>query len=754
MKCILSIAFMCIAGACIHAQSCPSGATPIQSGGTCATTAAGALANLGGAALAGAAFTGGVSGPSLPITPYQFGLPMDPTGVADSTAAFQAAINYAGTIPGELVTVPVGTYKVCGLQPYVHNTFAIMRLAGPANDRQRGNASGPQYGNAQSGPWSSFSTTLQCPSGDMFTIPSTATGGTYISVSGLALLETSSTNSGHIFNFGSSPNAVDFALTDVLLGQYNPAKSWIVGSGGMQEMTMDHIFGAVAAGNTVPAVQLDGTINVIDIGHTNFYYVGSGSTYSQHYLFELNQNSGTASNVHIHDSLCESATAGCFNLNDVSNASIDDVNDYDPPTTPTAPFITIGSASGQVELKSVYSNNLANGWSTPDIVCPSGVCEFHNSQLSNAYLGGVFLDQRTLLAAHYLDYTPAQQTDAALMGVWSTKDGFSGGGMTGNLATDSDGLAAASWGQHVSGAGSAPTVTTGQNDPLGGTSAVKIIFAIPASPAWDDLSEWRQIVSPATGTGTFTLSMWVKSCSGNVTLEINDNNIGDAITVGTSWQRYYTTFFSTLSTARPAIGLNGNVGGSGSACVYVYGAQFTPGIDIHPYVSTTYAGAAVPIAPGEYVNGKPVISSLTNDCTLANPNAITCTKSNGVAFGSLAFLNTSPATPSSSGTGATLVGPREYYVCTGTCAPTLPVPPVSGSSYEFCVSNDMGVSTAITFGAIGSGVMYPKGDGTGWGTAGTGTFTMPAAAGNKVCFVSKDATHYNLESITGSGTAN
>jgi hypothetical protein len=67
--------------------------------------------------------------------------------------------------------------------------------------------------------------------------------------------------------------------------------------------------------------------------------------------------------------------------------------------------------------------------------------------------------------------------------------------------------------------------------------------------------------------------------------------------------------------------------------------------------------------------------------------------------------------------------------------------------------NDMGVSTAITFGAIGSSVMYPKGDGSGWGTAGTGTFTMTAAAGNKVCFVSKDATHYNLASITGTGTA-
>jgi hypothetical protein len=68
--------------------------------------------------------------------------------------------------------------------------------------------------------------------------------------------------------------------------------------------------------------------------------------------------------------------------------------------------------------------------------------------------------------------------------------------------------------------------------------------------------------------------------------------------------------------------------------------------------------------------------------------------------------------------------------------------------------NDMGVSTAITLAALGSSAMYPKGDSSGWGTAGTGTFVLSAAAGNKVCLVSKDATHYNLASINGTATVN
>ncbi len=589
------------------------------------------------------------------VNPAAFGT-VDPTGVADSTAAFQAAIN-----TGLQVAVPPGKYQVCGLLPYVLNDWGIIHLVGPANDRQRQG----QYNDSQPG------TELVCASGDMFVEPSTPPAITIVGISGFEL--ESATGGGHIFNFGSA-YIVDFEMTDIFFSQNNPAKSWIVGSGGMQEMTMDHVFGTVAAGNTVAAVQLDGAINVMDIGDLNISSMGTSGSYSAHYLFELNQNSGVASNVHIHDSLCEQATAGCFNLNNIGNASIDDVQNYDQPTTPTAPFITIGSASSQVELKSLFSDY--GTASTPDLVCPAGVCEFHNTTLTYANLGGVILDQRALLAAHYLDYTPAQRTDAALMGVWSSGDGFSGGGMTGNLLTGSDGLTTG-WYTRQGGTGSVPVTVPGQPDPLGGKNAVQVTFATSAGTQGNDYSQYYQTVTPIT-SGVYTNAVWVKSCSGTAIFEATNGLLeGQVFTATTTWQRFFSTANDSGTLAQIDIGLHDAVTPitGVTSCLVIYGEQFTPGIAVNPYVSTTWANAAVPIATGVYLNGQPVAfgsGNVTNnaqtqaaivpntapaagqdlvgnaggtayapvtmsgDCTRSSSGAITCTKSNGTALGPLA----------------------------------------------------------------------------------------------------------------------
>jgi hypothetical protein len=98
-----------------------------------------------------------------------------------------------------------------------------------------------------------------------------------------------------------------------------------------------------------------------------------------------------------------------------------------------------------------------------------------------------------------------------------------------------------------------------------------------------------------------------------------------------------------------------------------------------------------------------------------------------------------------------LTGPREYYVCTGTCTPTPPVP-VAG--YEFCIYNDNNVATAITLQALGSSAMYENSARTAYGTAGTGTLALSAAAANKVCIVGRDATHYSTVSYNGTVTVN
>ena len=108
-------------------------------------------------------------------------------------------------------------------------------------------------------------------------------------------------------------------------------------------------------------------------------------------------------------------------------------------------------------------------------------------------------------------------------------------------------------------------------------------------------------------------------------------------------------------------------------------------------------------------------------------------------------------TPLTAGASGTLYAPRGYYVCTGVCTVTVPVPQVG---FEFCVMNDDNISSVITLAALGSGARYESTARTSYGTAGTGTFTSGGAAGDKVCIVGRDATHYLTTTYTGTWTAN
>ena len=110
---------------------------------------------------------------------------------------------------------------------------------------------------------------------------------------------------------------------------------------------------------------------------------------------------------------------------------------------------------------------------------------------------------------------------------------------------------------------------------------------------------------------------------------------------------------------------------------------------------------------------------------------------------SLADLTTGTSKTFSAGSG--------YFECTGTCTITMPVP-VAGKQY--CVRNANNVSTVITFAAIGSSSMYENTASTAYGTSGTGTFVSGGAVGDKVCFVGKDSTHYDVFSFNGTWTAN
>lgn len=142
------------------------------------------------------------------------------------------------------------------------------------------------------------------------------------------------------------------------------------------------------------------------------------------------------------------------------------------------------------------------------------------------------------------------------------------------------------------------------------------------------------------------------------------------------------------------------------------------------------------------VNGSPGSTTCSNITT--NQKGLVTSNSTGTCGSG------SSAVPLASGTSVTLSGPNEYFVCTAACTVT---PPVPSAGYQFCVLNGDNVATAITLAAIGSSARYENTSRTGYGTAGTGTFVSSGAAGDMVCIVGLDATHYLTMSYNGTWTA-
>ena len=75
---------------------------------------------------------------------------------------------------------------------------------------------------------------------------------------------------------------------------------------------------------------------------------------------------------------------------------------------------------------------------------------------------------------------------------------------------------------------------------------------------------------------------------------------------------------------------------------------------------------------------------------------------------------------------------------------TLPTP---AAGYEFCVRNDNNVATVITFAAITS-VQFENTNFTSYKTANT-SIVSGGAAGDKLCVMGRDATHYLVMSFNG-----
>lgn len=138
---------------------------------------------------------------------------------------------------------------------------------------------------------------------------------------------------------------------------------------------------------------------------------------------------------------------------------------------------------------------------------------------------------------------------------------------------NSDACSGGTWANVVSGAASI-TLTAGQADPFGGTSATKVAFS--AAAAGEYVIRRNGIGSNQTVGNSYISSIWMKA-DAPVTMYLNDgSDTYEAISVTTDWVRIPTPV-GVAASANTNFDFSpksaGNNGVTGAINVYVYGSQ-------------------------------------------------------------------------------------------------------------------------------------------------------------------------------------
>lgn len=374
--------------------------------------------------------------------------------------------------------------------------------------------------------------------------------------------------------------------------------------------------------------------------------------------------------------------------------------------------------------------------------------------------------------------------------------------------TDSTTMTLPGTSQTIPGLGQANTWTTGAQD-FGGVTSLKIKVAAGATTATNGFVAYDSTnnmlhaaqssadafvpqftVTPANGDCT----TWVVSgsnyklgnaaCSGGGTVTTSGSPAihqvvifsGSTAITGVSVPASGTLFQGVASsdpswTPTPTVGVAGTTAGT-IAYAGVTAGTFTVGATPNTTASNTMLGPAAVIATGHVID----CTTSSTTCTLHDSGVVTANVVNASAPGAgIAHFAGSTQTVTSSlivaaditsgtitatqlaaadlttGTAKTFSLNSGYFECTGTCTITMPVP---AAGKQYCVRNANNVATVITFAAIGSSSMYENTAFTAYGTAGTGTLVSGGAAGDKMCLVGKDATHYDVYAFNGTWTAN
>lgn len=207
---------------------------------------------------------------------------------------------------------------------------------------------------------------------------------------------------------------------------------------------------------------------------------------------------------------------------------------------------------------------------------------------------------------------------------------------------------------------------------------------------------------------------------------------------------------TSVATTGPITG--GTITTTGTIACATCVVASAPGAGVAHFAGSTQTVTSSQIVAADITNATVTGTQIASSIALAGSPTTTTqsVKDNSTKIATTAYVDRQTQTTVGSG-GITLTGPRAYAICTGACTITVPAPTAGN---EFCVKNDVGVSSVITFAAVGSSAAYGKTDQTAYGTAGTGTAVSGGAVGDSLCLLGKDSTHYNTASFGGTWTLN
>lgn len=267
--------------------------------------------------------------------------------------------------------------------------------------------------------------------------------------------------------------------------------------------------------------------------------------------------------------------------------------------------------------------------------------------------------------------------------------------------------------------------------------------------------------APQAAAGTFGLMKpdgTTQTASAGVISTASTTVNGTTCTPGGSCTIVAAAGSMTVGTTTVGSGTNTKVlyDNSGVLGEYTVSGSGNVAMTTSPVFTTPTLGVAAATSVNKVALTTPATGStltIADGKTLTDTSGIGAVILKGATGGGFAAATAAdvPTTTLGTGTSVSLAAPRQYYVCTGTCTVT---PPVPAAGYEFCVLNDDNVATVITMAALGSSARYENTARTAYGTAGSGTLVSGGAAADKVCILGLDATHYLTVSYNGTWTAN